>query len=218
MQLYVLGRQLTLDEVEQFLKDFYPYAYTVAKEYAKSSIYLSDDVRENIAWNALERALKTYDTTKGASFKTYLTLLIQNDLKSEIEKMQRRPLSVRDVVDVETGEQKDIFDFIADSKELKETNLSQYNELMRSLEKQLSSRQKQLLDMLMAPEVYVQKYNEIYKPEKKANRLNYEMIGQMLGISVASVTYELKKIQTALKNVLQKMDLNVESNDKKRGK
>jgi len=204
MKIYVLGKKLSEKEVQQFLKDYYPYSYLIAEKYR--SPYLTDDVKENIAWTALERALKTYDSEKGASFKSWLYIAVTNDLHSEVAKMKKRPISVRDIEEPETGERKDIFEFIADSKVLQQSDPTFYNELLDALEKALTPRQRQLLDILMTPQKYVDEFNQKYKTE--ATKLNYDMIGKMLNISIASITYEVHKIQKITNEILQKLNGN----------
>jgi len=204
LSVYIFGRKLLQDELQKFLADYYPYAYAVSEQFRTP--YLGDDQKEDIALKALERAVKTYDPDKGTKFSSYLYTLIMNDLKSETVKMKKKPLSVRDVPEPETGERRDVFDFIADYKILEESDPTFYNELVTELNKKLTPRQKQLLDMLKSPQIYIDKFNKMYEPEKPLTKLNYEAIGKMLDVSIATVTYELRKIQNVTQEILNNLE------------
>lgn len=202
--LFVFGAKLTAPQMQQFLQEYYPYAYTLVESF--KTPYLGDDEKENIAWTALERAIKTFDTEKGTKFSSYLYLLISNDMKSAITKKKKLPLSIREVPD-EEGETKDIFEFIEDYKAAKEFEPDKYQEIKLELSKRLTPRQKQLVDMLESPEVYIDKYNKQFKPEKLLKKLNYDAIGAMLNVSIATISFELKKIRDILSQTLKEIDL-----------
>ena len=189
-------------QTENRFKEYFTQYYATAQNFAKRfrSVYLDSGAKEEIASDALVRAIKTFDENKG-SFQNWLWKLIQNDLKTAVVKAKQHQLFVRDYDDTETGERKDIFELL--DVEEKPTDLTHYNTITQKLKLQLTQRQQQLLDMLQSPLVYLEKYNLTYKPKKLLKKLNYEAIGKMLDLSIGSITYELKKIQTLTKEVLK---------------
>jgi DNA-directed RNA polymerase specialized sigma24 family protein len=202
--LYVLGAKLTDIQIQDFLRDYYAYSYAVAENFRTP--YLGDDEKENVAYQALQRALRTFDTARGMKFSNYLHLVIVNDLRSAVEKAKRRPISVTEVSDNE-GESKDIFEFIEDYKSSKDVDQNMYNLLTTELEKHLTDPQKQIIDMLMSPEVYVSKYNNEFKSKKPAKKLNYDVMAAFLGVSIATISFEMKKIRNVLEKVVKDIDL-----------
>ncbi len=75
------------EKEKELLAKYYPDAYRIA--YSFKAPQIGDDVRENIAFNALQRSVKSFDDTKKTKYTKLLYLCIYNILKRELKRHQR---------------------------------------------------------------------------------------------------------------------------------
>lgn len=100
---------MSQESIELLVAKYYQDAYKLAAD--MNFRWIPDDVRENIAFAALERAAKSFDPTRGVKFTTYLYRIIRNALT--IEHNRRQPYRMVDgkpasKKNVERGAQIDI--------------------------------------------------------------------------------------------------------------
>jgi hypothetical protein len=228
--MFIYGRKLTPDESQQFMGDFYKLAYAMALKYAPN---MPDDIREDAALKGLQTALRLFDQEpleqprlnpetkqmEQPSFQKYLWVCVTSAVKDALAKIKTRPLSVRDVPSDEGEEATSIFDFIADAKEMHQTDPEFYNALVHELDSRLSEIQKRILAMMMNPEEYAAQYNKLppevlnkYTKGRQIKNLNYEAIAALNQVSIATITYEVNKIRQITQQILK--DLRVEGKKK----
>lgn len=215
MNIYV-SQKLSPLEAEKFLKDFYFYAYRIAKKF--KTTHLADYEKETIALESLENAIKTYDPEKG-KFGTFLNILIMNRLRDANIKVKRAQgtlptsLDAPDTKDKAKGrmdrinfdnKEPSIIDELIQEQGFGSVNFSFFNILIQQLDAKLTQRQSKVLEMLMSPKLYMDEYEKQFgKPIRK---LNYHAVSKLLKTSPSTITQEIKKIKQVTTEILSSME------------
>lgn len=213
MNIYA-SNNLTPEDAEKFLKDFYFYAYRIARNFRTD--FLPDHVKESIALESLEKAIKTYDPAKG-KFGSFLNTLIMNSLRNEHIKVKRAqgevPISIGQNgenlykafkrIDFENKEPSIIDDLIQEQG-FGSVNFSFYNILIQQLDAKLTQRQSRILEMLMSPRFYIEEYQKQFG--KEIRKLDYQAISKFLNTSPSTITQEIKKIKQITTEILSSME------------
>jgi hypothetical protein len=222
--MFIYGRKLTPQESQQFMGDFFQLASTFALKYAPN---MPDDIRDEAAMKGLETALRLFDQQpmqpavlnpetkrmEHPSFQKYLWVCVTSAVKDALAKLKSRPLSVRDVPSEDAEEGTSIFDFISDARDSSQSDPEYYQTLVSELDKRLSPLQKNIVAMMYDPEPYIAEYNQKFAPDfkptkgRQIERLNYEAIAALNNLSIASITYEVKKIQVITHEILKDLKL-----------
>jgi RNA polymerase sigma factor (sigma-70 family) len=185
---------------EKLIEDNYLLAYNIA--YKFNAPLMGDDVKENLALAALRRAAEVYDPSRGLQFNTLLYRCITNALRSEINRLHKLPQHISQVVDTKTQELKDVLETLPATETVHIDN-DAYNDMMSRLNKKLSARQQKMLHMFLTPEIFLEKYVDEFKPKKCPKRLTYVHMAKMLGISIAWVCRDFKRVQKIARSVLK---------------
>lgn len=188
---------------KQLLSQHYSDAYRIA--YSFKAPQIADDVRETIAFNALQCAVKAFDKTKHAKFTTLLYLCVYNSLKSEVQRLQRQPHQISEIQDSLTSEYVSIFNILS-AKESAPYDWNRYDQFVRRLKQRLDERRQLILDMLINPETYLSKHTHDFKIHKIPKRMTYSVIAKRLGKSVSKVSCEMKIIRQEARQVLEELD------------
>lgn len=87
---------MSQETTELLVAKYYEDAYKLSAKMGFHTI--PEDVRENIAFAALERAARTFDTSRGTKFITYLYQIIRNALIVEYNRKQiyRKVVQIRE--------------------------------------------------------------------------------------------------------------------------
>ncbi len=90
-------------KIEALIKVHMPIVEQVAAKYVNSPMEREDIVQEGMI--GLLAAIKTYDSSKGASFKTYAKICIDNAIQSALRKYYRlKDIPVQNVVEYQEEE------------------------------------------------------------------------------------------------------------------
>ena len=192
----------TEQEKQQLIKDHYRMAYQIA--YNFNAPYIDDSVKENLALKALNYAAEHYNPNRGARFASFLHLCVLSWMKEEATRLKRLPRCFSHIVDRETQERKDIFETFTEPS-YEEKDLTMHEKISSELEKRLSPRQQKILDMFLAPQVYLEYYIDTYKPAEMPRKLTYDVMSKMLGISGGMITFELHKIREITQGILERV-------------
>lgn len=90
-------------EQEMLIKNYKQLVDMVANRYNDSPMEREDLIQEGLI--GLLAAIKSYDSTKGASFKTYAVICISNAMQSALRKYRRlKDIPVQNVVEYQESE------------------------------------------------------------------------------------------------------------------
>jgi RNA polymerase sigma factor (sigma-70 family) len=183
------------------MSEYYPLAYRIASRF--KSHLISDDIKENIAFNALQRAVKAYNPNKNTKFSTFLYLCIMNNLKSEVQRAHRLPNQVSEVADPLTQEYTNIFELLLPTSKLENYDWNQFNQFVNRLKSKLNDRRKLMLDMLIDPEQYLEKCSKQFKLKRIPKHMTYSIMAKVIGRSVAKIAIDMKGIREQAKKTLK---------------
>ena len=65
------------------MKDYLPLIHNIARSTHRSSAVIDNDDLVQIGMIAVDRAIKTHDSSRGANIKSFVTRLVRNDIYNE---------------------------------------------------------------------------------------------------------------------------------------
>lgn len=74
---------------ELLIQDNVSFVYYMARKWSQTQSYLDLDELKSIAHLSLTKAAEKYDSSRAASFITYLKVVVENDFKKEYKKSQK---------------------------------------------------------------------------------------------------------------------------------
>jgi len=192
------------EKEKELLAKYYPDAYKIA--YSFKAPQIGDDVRENIAFNALQRSVKSFDDTKKTKFTTFLYLCIYNSLKSEVQRQHRLPYHIAQVHDHHTSEWMSILPLLPEKIYKGQEDKEHYDQFVKRLKERLNTRRTEILEMLMNPDTHLAEYGKTVQVHRIPKRLTYTIIAKKIGKSVSKVSFEIKVIREQAKQVLKELE------------
>jgi len=207
----------------KLVSENYLLAYRIAQNF--HAPYMGDDIKENVAFKALQYAAEHFDAHRGAAFSTFLNMCVRGQLKSEALRFKRLPYQVSGVRDEKTGEDKDIFEFIDSDIGWQAENRSLYDDgLLNKLQKRLTDQRNLILKSFLFPEQLLREYVDRIRTKlrydhrtKKRHslkhcqkycyrfpkRMTWAARQKVVGKSAGRIAFEMKSIRLITLEVLK---------------
>lgn len=166
--------------IEELMVSYKPLVSRIARRYFLYGGELDDLIQEGMI--GLYKAIKSYDETKQASFKTFSTLCITRQIQSAIRSANsKKNIVLSEIID------KNLSDFdVATNKENPEINFIQnqnYENFVGEIKNKLSKKEMEIFDCYLEGS-------------------SYEQIAQKLNIERKSVDNALVRIRTKILQIL----------------
>ena len=166
--------------IEELMASYKPLVSRIARRYFLYGGELDDLMQEGMI--GLYKAIKGYDSTKQASFKTFATLCITRQIQSAIRAANsKKNIVLGEIID------KNLADFdVATNKENPETNFIQnqnYEKFVDEIKNKLSKKEMEIFDCYL-------------------EGFSYEQIARKLDIERKSVDNALVRIRTKITQII----------------